>query len=515
MSTSSTSEHPIASPSRSVNSRSGPFTPIDPNISTILREAQDSTNDDDRSTKRAKYIKLTPDQFNRLLDTCSKQQARIDQLSTSIQGSSYSTQTRSSNTPSYYANAKYEEISCKPIKPLYNGSEDSLVPFLTKLDLRRQNEGWASATFITVNHHTYDLTCNFTNVNETEVTNAAISRWTSPSIDTDKHTVGHETYNSRLLAIVLLGSISEDLLTTILHRIPHTLRNDGTLILWTLSNNVYRNNVAFTEKVREKIRSATLNQFNNDVSKYLIFIKDNLRMITTSTTTEHNGLITYIFCQLKSSSVPLFQDYIRKQHVKFQEAKLPNITVSSLITTVEDKIRVLRNAGEWIEANDVQPSAMALAAPTTIPPQLEDIMIKHIKHQLKQLVDYHKQPTNTKQGSGHYREWKYNTPKNLNEIRTHNGKQFKWCTKCNHGKGQWASGHDTDTHVDGFRFQRNSQNNRQQCTGILKNGRTTQEGTPTGHVSFLDQSSELTTDGQVSLQQGIENCFDFVDPDEE
>jgi hypothetical protein len=110
------------------------------------------------------------------LDTFSKQQARIDQLSTSIQSSPLCTQERSFSIPSYDTNAKYEEILCKPIKPPYDGSEDSLVPFLTKVDLHHQNEGWEPATFITIDHHTYDLTCNFTNVNETEVTNAAISR---------------------------------------------------------------------------------------------------------------------------------------------------------------------------------------------------------------------------------------------------------------------------------------------------------------------------------------------------
>jgi hypothetical protein len=38
-----------------------------------------------------------------------------------------------------------------------------------------------------------------------------------------------------------------------------------------------------------------------------------------------------------------------------------------------------------------------------------------------------------------------------------------------------------------------------------------------GNVPFLDQSLEQgnTPVAQLSLQHGIENCFDFVDPDEE
>jgi hypothetical protein len=110
-------------------------------------------------------------------------------------------------------------------------SGNSLIPFLTCFDLHRQNEGWAPATYVKFDGQSYNLTSNFTKITEATIINIAQTCWTSDTIDIDKHTVRHTTYISRLLTIVLLGSLTEDIFTTILHRTPHTLHNDGTLIL--------------------------------------------------------------------------------------------------------------------------------------------------------------------------------------------------------------------------------------------------------------------------------------------
>lgn len=95
----------------------------------------------------------------------------------------------------YYSNAKYEEISCKPIKLSYDGTEENLIPFLTHLDIRRQNEGWAPATYIMIDGKSVDLTCHFTLITSEQATNDTEQCWKSPNITSEKHTVGHPTYN--------------------------------------------------------------------------------------------------------------------------------------------------------------------------------------------------------------------------------------------------------------------------------------------------------------------------------
>jgi hypothetical protein len=60
-------------------------------------------------------------------------------------------------TTDHYNNARYEDIICRPIKPMYDGSPDHLVPFLNRLDIRRQDEAWKAVTYITENNQTFDL----------------------------------------------------------------------------------------------------------------------------------------------------------------------------------------------------------------------------------------------------------------------------------------------------------------------------------------------------------------------
>jgi hypothetical protein len=179
------------------------------------------------------------------------------------------------------------------------------------------------------------------------MTAQAQARWNLSAVNDNKHII---------LAIIIMNSITNEFLPTLLNHIPHLLCNDGTYLQWSLSHNIHQNNVSFTEHISEKIRLATLSQFNNDVTNYIVFIKDNLCMIINPAvpTTEHIGLITYILWQLKDSAIYMFQKYVWELHVDYQEAKLGDITITKLILHIEDKIHVLKHAGGWIETNNAQ-----------------------------------------------------------------------------------------------------------------------------------------------------------------
>jgi hypothetical protein len=107
-------------------------------------------------------------------------------------------------TPEYYTNAKYEDLACKPIKPLYDGSPKQLVPFLYRLDIRRQDEGWYPITFLLINNTTLDLTRHFAKLDESIMLQEARHRWLSPTVNQDKHTVDHPTYNAHVIGRLLL-----------------------------------------------------------------------------------------------------------------------------------------------------------------------------------------------------------------------------------------------------------------------------------------------------------------------
>jgi hypothetical protein len=93
--------------------------------------------------------------------------------------------------PEYYNNAKYEDIISKPLKPPYDGSSEQLIPFLNRLDIRRQDEAWYPITFLTIQNTTYDLIRHFMKIDESVMLQEAKVRWTSPTISVDKHTIDH------------------------------------------------------------------------------------------------------------------------------------------------------------------------------------------------------------------------------------------------------------------------------------------------------------------------------------
>jgi hypothetical protein len=61
------------------SSKKIPATPQNSDINSLLQELQRATNDDEQATsKKAKCIKLTPEQLKTILLSCSKQQKQHD-----------------------------------------------------------------------------------------------------------------------------------------------------------------------------------------------------------------------------------------------------------------------------------------------------------------------------------------------------------------------------------------------------------------------------------------------------
>jgi hypothetical protein len=95
------------------------------------------------------------------------------------------------------------------------GSEEGLLPFLTWLDVCRQNERWYPATFLSTDGTTTDLCFHFAQVTEIQAKTNATLRWSFPTVQNDEHTIGHPTCLSRQLAIVLMASITDNFFSQI------------------------------------------------------------------------------------------------------------------------------------------------------------------------------------------------------------------------------------------------------------------------------------------------------------
>jgi hypothetical protein len=251
------------------------------NINDILRQLDEtSASPTDDTTTSISNVQLSA-----LLQMLRQQQTAINAL-TAASTTPRQTQNHGQlhagthKPPEYYNNAKYEDIISKPIKPPSDGSSEQLIPFLNRLDIRRQDEGWYPITFLTIHGIKYDLIRHFAKIEESIMLQEAKLRWSSPHVSVDKHNIDHPTFNARVLARLLLGSVTDEFCITIISRISQEYRNDGPLILWIICNNMHCNNIAFVESIKRRVRESTLSQFGDDVPKYILFIKDNLRLIT-------------------------------------------------------------------------------------------------------------------------------------------------------------------------------------------------------------------------------------------
>jgi len=99
--------------------------------------------------------------------------------------------------------------------------------------------------------------------------------------------------------------------------------------------------------------------FNQDVSKYLRFLSDNLRLIssTGAEANAHNDLVPHILQQLRATTIPLFQQAILRWQRAYFESTL-SLTPQSLVLKADQERQILIHAGQWVETIDPSITAM-------------------------------------------------------------------------------------------------------------------------------------------------------------
>jgi len=81
-----------------------------------------------------------------------------------------------------YDNARFEQIACTGLSQKYNGSPDQLIPTLNLIHLRRQNEVWFGATFLTIDDKMIDLIKDFSRLTlEAAKQQANYGMWRTPT----------------------------------------------------------------------------------------------------------------------------------------------------------------------------------------------------------------------------------------------------------------------------------------------------------------------------------------------
>jgi hypothetical protein len=141
-------------------------------------------------------------------------------------------------TADMWENARVKKIISSGLTPLYDGSSDQLIPTLNLINIRRRNEVWYSATFLTQDTATVDLVWQFSQAKLNVVLDQAKHLWTAADATTQSHTRGTQTYNNRLLGVFLLNLLTPEFAATLHSRIDPVYCADGPLLLVTMCQHI-------------------------------------------------------------------------------------------------------------------------------------------------------------------------------------------------------------------------------------------------------------------------------------
>jgi hypothetical protein len=257
-------------------------------------------------------------------------------------------------------NAKIEQIICSGLHPKYDGSPSSLLPTLNLIHIRRKNEVWYPATTIIQDNEEIDMIQQFSKVKESTVLSRAKDLWDSPNSHHQSHIHGTPIYYARLLGVFLMNSLTNDFALLLHSRIDQKYSADGPTLLFTMCSHIHRNHLAFVESIKTTIRSSSLASFNNDVPAFLCFLSDNLKLISSTgpTDKQHNDLLPHIFLQLRSTTIPVFQQTVLLWQREYFNNKKPDLTPALLVHDANEECQILQHAQQWVETIDPSVTAM-------------------------------------------------------------------------------------------------------------------------------------------------------------
>jgi hypothetical protein len=355
--------------------------------------------------------------------------------------------------PDMFDNAKIEQIICSGIHPRYDGAPSSLLPTLNLIHIRRKNEVWYPATIIMQDNETIDMVQHFSKIKESTILSQAKTLWDAPDSHQQSHTRGTPTYYARLFGVFLMNSLTNDFALLLHSRIDQKYSADGPTLLYTMCSHIHRNHLAFVESIKTNIRSSSLASFNNDVPAFLRFLSDNLKLISSAgpTDKQHNDLIPHIFLQLRSTTIPVFQQTILLWQREYFNNKKPDLTPSVLVHEANEECQILKHAQQWVETIDPSVTAMQamLKSTKTNSAQVFQEIAANFSEFNRRQRDINNDFRNAqRQQYNNYNnnpEWIFDPPTNLNKVRNFNGRAWHYCSKCGRN-GRWVCTHTDSTH---------------------------------------------------------------------
>lgn len=260
---------------------------------------------------------------------------------------------------------------------------------------------------------------------------------------------------------------------------------DGPILLHTMCQHINCNHLAFIESVKNKIRSSTLVDHNNDVPSYLRFLRDNLKLISSTGASEsdHNVLLPHLLLQLGTTTIPVFQQTMLKWQHDYYENNM-KLTPVTLVSKADQECQVLQHVGQWLETID--PSVTALNTLIQTSKQQSGEVFHLLAANFSQITKPQKEIVcsfwSSLKPTSNTPDWLLEAPDNPEQIKYFNGRYWHYCTKCGLN-GRWVCTHTDVTHSNVSRSSSlNSHNNRSR-TPDYKDNRSRHYHSPERHPS--------------------------------
>jgi len=131
-------------------------------------------------------------------------------------------------------------------------------------------------------------------------------------------------------------------------------------------------------------------------------------------------------------------------------------------------VQILQHADQWPKAQN--PDVMALQLELQAQREQSQLLVKQLTAHVTRLVDQrgrrgggpYKHDRNGQRIGGNYPSWMITPPGYPTETKIQDNRLYTWCTKWRNGQGLWACRHNTETHMDGFRLDRDGKRHSDQ-----------------------------------------------------
>ena len=356
-----------------------------------------------------------------------------------------------------YSNTKIESMASVGTTLKFNGDQSTFAPWFSDVKSLLNISVWKDSTLLNYNNKTYDLLYDFMEIPENTIKIVATKRWTDPNLLANHNKKKTAEFHIKLLHLFLINSVTTTFRTTIKNRAGSLLSNDGQYFLWLICHHVHHNKNSFVKSIKDLIRTHTIaKDHNNDVEAYINWCIHQLQALQLEENdTTHNDLLDPIFAQLKATTIERLTTSVDDWY-EDHYSNTSEVTPLQLLHKADRKIQTLRSANmlNLTKPND-EPSIMALQAAIHDQSQKFSDAFNQLTANLAQRppISYHNRSTgptkpNPRPNPPTTHPWKTIPPTNLDEVRLFEGREWRWCPKCNHHRGLWVTSHKPWLHQD-------------------------------------------------------------------